>query len=244
MAVYVAEIDGKAIAAFAADSKMRADEFVGGKNNTSNAFRADLSAFELWDRTSEILARPADSRESEQWHSSFSRARQDGEAEDEDENDWLCFFVDGATKSRQDFGRTNWTLKDVSKVLSDIDLAMLMTQTEDGQIAGRPMSNNRDVEFNCDSFFLTSDQTRMVADIERNKNVALSYCRQGTPTIFITVQGEAELIRDEKAFKKHWTPSLTRWFPRGLDSPHLILIKVHASRIHYWDGSKEGEVCI
>lgn len=242
MAVYVAEIDGKAIAAFAADSKMRADEFVGGKNNNSNAFRADLSAFELWDRTSEILARPADNRESEQWHAGFAKARHDGEAEDE--NDWVCFFAAGATKSRQDFGRANWTLEAVSKILSDVDLAMLMTQTQDGLIAGRPMSNNRNVEFNCNSFFLTSDRTRMVADIERNRNVALSYCRPGKPTIFITVQGEAELIRDEMAFKKHWTQDLTRWFPRGLNSPHLILIKVRASRIHYWDGSKEGEVCI
>jgi len=138
----------------------------------------------------------------------------------------------------------NWTLHDVSKKLRDIDLTMLMTRTQDGRIAGRPMSNNRDVEFTGDTFFVTSDQTRMVADIERDRNVALSYCGHAEPTIFVTSQGEAELVRDKQAIRAHWNGDLARWFPRGPDTPHLIVIKVHASRIHYWDGEKEGEVVV
>src|SRR5690242_12367088 len=39
------------------------------------------------------------------------------------------------------------TLPDVSKKMRDIDFMMLMTKTEGGEIAGRPMSNNRDVEY-------------------------------------------------------------------------------------------------
>ena len=136
----------------------------------------------------------------------------------------------------------NWTLNDISENLRDIELVMLMTHTQAGGIAGRPMSNIQDVKYHGDTFFLTSDRTRMVADIERNRKVALSYCGPGKPTIFITVQGEAELVRDRQAFKAHWREDLARWFPGGLDTPHLILIKVHASRVHYWDGESEGEV--
>ncbi len=138
----------------------------------------------------------------------------------------------------------NWTLHDISQKLRDIDLAILMTHAQNGKIAGRPMSNIRDVEYSGDSFFLTSDQTRMVADIERDPNVALSYAGSGKPTILITVQGEAELIRDKRAFKQHWREELARWFPSGLDTPHLVLIKVHASRVHYWDGENEGEIVV
>jgi len=57
----------------------------------------------------------------------------------------------------------------------DIEFAMLLTRTESGEIAGRPMSNNRDVEYDGDSFFFTWNQTRTVADIERDPRVALSY---------------------------------------------------------------------
>lgn len=98
---------------------------------------------------------------------------------------------------------SEWTLDDISEKLRDIDFAMLLTHTESGEIAGRPMSNNRDVEYDGDSYFFTSEQTRTVADIERDRKVALSYRGRegllGKPPVFITVQGEAELIRDTRS---------------------------------------------
>ena len=50
---------------------------------------------------------------------------------------------------------SEWTLEDISEKLRDIDFAMLMTHTETGEIAGRPMSNNRDVEYDGDSYYFT-----------------------------------------------------------------------------------------
>ena len=70
---------------------------------------------------------------------------------------------------------SDWTLDDISEKLRDIDFAILLTHTETGDIAGRPMSNNRDVEYDGDSYFFTSEHTRTVADIERDRKVALSY---------------------------------------------------------------------
>ena len=69
---------------------------------------------------------------------------------------------------------SDWTLRDISEKVRDIDFAMLLTRTESGEIAGRPMSNNRDVEYDGDSFFFTLEQTRLVANIERDPKVALS----------------------------------------------------------------------
>ena len=143
---------------------------------------------------------------------------------------------------------SDWILDDISEKLRDIDFAMLLTHTESGEIAGRPMSNNRDVEYDGDSYFFTSEQTRTVADIERDRKVALSYRGRegllGKPPVFITVQGEAELIRDKDEFKVHWTEDLERWFEDGVETAGLVLIKVHAFRIHYWDGENEGEFAV
>ena len=143
---------------------------------------------------------------------------------------------------------SDWTLDEIAERMRDIDFAMLMTRTESGEIAGRPMSNNRDVEYDGDSFFFTSEETQTVADIEGDPNVALSYAGSkgllGKPPVFITVQGEAKLIRDKKAFEAHWVDDLERWFENGVDTEGLVLIKVHANRIHYWDGESEGEVAI
>jgi general stress protein 26 len=141
---------------------------------------------------------------------------------------------------------TDWTLKDISEQVRDIDFAMLLTHNESGEIAGRPMSNNRDVEYDGDSFFFTLERTRSVANIERDPKVALSYAGSkgllGQPPVFIAIQGEAELIREKAEFQAHYIKDLDRWFENGVDTPGLVLIKVHATRIHYWDGENEGEV--
>jgi len=143
---------------------------------------------------------------------------------------------------------SDWTFSEITEKVRDIDFAMLLTRTESGEIAGRPMSNNRDVEYDGDSFFFTWEQARSVADIERDPKVALSYSGSkgllGQPPVFIAIQGEAELIRDKAEFGAHWTKGLERWFQDGVDTPGLVLIKVHANRIHYWDGENEGEVVV
>ena len=59
------------------------------------------------------------------------------------------------------------SLKDIAEKMRDIDFAILSTRTEGGALAGRPMSNNREVEFDGDSYFFTCDETRTIADIVR-----------------------------------------------------------------------------
>ena len=141
---------------------------------------------------------------------------------------------------------TGRTLKDISEAMRDIDFTMLSTKSANGAIASRPMSNNREVDYDGDSWFFTCDDAHSVAEIERDPNVGLTLHGKnsllGKPGIFISIEGQAELIRDKSEFEAHWTEGLERWFKQGVDTPGLTLIKVHADRIHYWDGGEEGEV--
>ncbi|WP_019995491.1 pyridoxamine 5'-phosphate oxidase family protein [Aureimonas ureilytica] len=140
------------------------------------------------------------------------------------------------------------TLHDLSKRMKGIDFAMFSTKTEGGEIASRPMSNNGDVEYDGDSWFFTYESYRTVSDIERDPKVSLSMTGSkgllGKPPIFISVEGHAELIRDKAEFEAHWTKDLDYWFENGVDTPGMVLIKVHASRVHYWDGRDEGEIVV
>jgi len=139
-------------------------------------------------------------------------------------------------------------LTDISEKMRDIDFAVLSTRTEGGAIAGRPMSNNRDVEFDGDSYFFTCDDTRTVRDIGRDPSVGLTYQAKsgvlGMKPFFITVEGRAELIKDKGRFAEHWAKDLDAWFKEGIDTPGLTLIKVVAERLHYWDGFDEGEIAL
>ncbi len=138
------------------------------------------------------------------------------------------------------------TLPELAKAMRDIDFAMLQTHTEGGEIAGRPMSNNAEVEYNGDSFYFSYEDTRTVDDIKRDPKVALAFQANtsllGKPGLMVAVEGKAELIRDKAAFLEHWTKDLDRWFEQGAETPGIVLIKVHASRIHYWAGEDEGEI--
>lgn len=143
---------------------------------------------------------------------------------------------------------TDYTLKDLAKKMKAIDFTVLSTHSEGGAIAGRPMSNNGDVDYDGDSWFFTSEDTRVVAEIEANPAVGLALQGSkgllGQPGIFIVIEAEAELIRDKAIFAAHWTKDLERWFKDGLESPGLVLIRASAKRLHYWDGEDEGEVTL
>ncbi|WP_185999036.1 pyridoxamine 5'-phosphate oxidase family protein [Novosphingobium aerophilum] len=140
------------------------------------------------------------------------------------------------------------TLKDLSEKMKDIDFAMLATHTQNGAIAARPMSNNRDVEYDGDAWFFTEEKTRMVSDIASNAAVTLSYQGKsgflGHRPFFLAVEGRATLIREKSALAEHWTEGLNRWWPDGVETPGLVLIKVSGERAHYWDGEEEGEVML
>lgn len=142
----------------------------------------------------------------------------------------------------------SWSLADISEKMRHIDFAMLMTHAPDGGLAGRPMSNNGAVAYEGDSYFFADGASSMVADIRRDPHVALSYAGSkgllGRPPVFISIAGAAELIRDKAALERCWTKDLERWWPQGVDTPGLTLIKVHAARIHYWDGEDDGEVVV
>lgn len=141
------------------------------------------------------------------------------------------------------------TVKDVAELMAKIDFCMMETHSENGCIAARPMSSNGDVEYRGQSFFFSNGDTRKIRDLRTDNRVGLSFQGSGgvmglvgKPGAMIHLQGHASLIDDRAAFEEHWVPDLDYWFKDGIDTPGLIMIRVDAERIHYWDGADEGEV--
>lgn len=140
------------------------------------------------------------------------------------------------------------TLEQMSEKMKDIDFAMLATHTIGGAISARPMSNNREVDYDGKVWFFTDGTAQMVSDIEADPHVTLSYQGKsgllGMRPFFLVLEGRAKLVREKTCFAEHWTKGLERWWPQGINTPGIVLIQVTGERAHYWDGEHEGEVSL
>jgi general stress protein 26 len=143
---------------------------------------------------------------------------------------------------------TTKSITELARDMKGIDIAMLSTIAENGEIASRPMSNNRDVTYDGDSYYFTRESARMVRDIVREPKVGLAFSNPpgllSGAGLFVAVEGRAEIIRDRTAFAAHWNPDLEVWFEQGVDTPGLVMLKVHAQRIKYWRGEDQGELSV
>lgn len=134
------------------------------------------------------------------------------------------------------------TLQNLAKEMRKIDICMFATHTDDGTIAVRPMSNNKDVDYDGDSYFFTSDDQHIVGHIAQNPKVTLSF--QTDKMLYIAITGKGQLIRDKAVMQKHWVPDLERWFEQGVDTPGLVMIAVKGEKLKYWDKMDEGELTL
>jgi general stress protein 26 len=113
--------------------------------------------------------------------------------------------------------------------------AMLTTMTTGGDHVSRPMAV-QDTEFDGDLWFFSYDDSDKVRQIRANPkvNVALANDKQSEWT---SIAGTAEVVHDRARAEELWAKPLETWFPDGLDTPGLTLIKVHADTAEYWDAA-------
>jgi general stress protein 26 len=119
--------------------------------------------------------------------------------------------------------------------IKDIDIAMMTTVEPDGHLRSRPMMVSR-MDFDGTLWFFTNEYTGKVDEINHNHSVNLSF-ENPEKHSFVSVTGEATLIRDESLFRELWNPMLRPWFPEGLHTPHLALIRINPIEAEYWENA-------
>jgi general stress protein 26 len=125
-------------------------------------------------------------------------------------------------------------LKKIRDLIKDIDYAMLTTIDSEGKLHSRPMSTNREVEFNGDVWFFTYASSLKVNEINHQHEVNVSYAAPNKNS-YVSLTGTAEIIRDKDKLKELWQPQLKAWFPKELDEPDIALLKVNVEKAEYWD---------
>ena len=128
----------------------------------------------------------------------------------------------------------------VAELVKDQRLAMLTTRDPFGTLISRPMAL-QEVEFDGDLWFFAYGNSDLVEQVALNPqvNVAFSDTKQNN---WISISGTAERTDNRAKAEELWNPLLKAWFPDGLETPELTLVKVHAHSAEYWEAAHSSRV--
>ena len=132
------------------------------------------------------------------------------------------------------------TQADLAERMRAIDTSLVATTTPKG-LETRPMSNNRDVDWDGTSWFFALEETGLVQQATADPHVLVT-CT-GERGLWIATTGRARVHDDRTLMAEHWDPDIDRWFGQGVDTPGLRLIEVVGEHVRYWtyeDG--DGEI--
>ena len=126
------------------------------------------------------------------------------------------------------------SLQKIRGMVKDIDFCMLTTVDEDGSLHSRPMSINEQIDPNGDLWFFTNASSHKVSEIARLPKVNVSFADPDNQH-YISISGEAQLVRDRNKIEELWKPEFKMWFPEGKDDPEIALLRVRLEKAEYWD---------
>lgn len=121
----------------------------------------------------------------------------------------------------------------LSHYLSGQRIAMLATVLPDGNVETKPMTLLELDERGALWFFcqhLEGDE----ATRARYQRLNLSFSDE-VRSVFVSIIGRGELLRDRARIEALWTPAARGLFPDGPTSGDLALLKVTPERTEYWE---------
>ena len=126
-------------------------------------------------------------------------------------------------------------IQHLQEMLKDNRIGMLTTLAEDGTLHARPMVV-QDLEFKGDLWFFTNEESDIAAQVSHNTQVNVSFV--GTKgNRFLSASGTAGLVRDPIKLRELWSSAAGIYFPKGLDDPSLVLVRVTVNTIAWWEGA-------
>jgi general stress protein 26 len=122
-------------------------------------------------------------------------------------------------------------LKKLNELLKGVRTCMLTSKDMRGNLHARPMAL-QEAETDGELWFFTGRHSHKVGEVKGDNRVNVSAIDGST---YLSLSGEATLVDDKKKAQDLWNPLYKAWFPKGLDDPELVLLKVSIDHAEYWD---------
>nr|WP_315256383.1 pyridoxamine 5'-phosphate oxidase family protein [uncultured Duganella sp.] len=123
----------------------------------------------------------------------------------------------------------------IAAKVKHIRFGMFTTLDRDQALTSRPLTLQQ-IDGEGNMWFFTSDEADFTQDLALWQEVNISFSSPAEH-LYVSVSGQAYLVRDRAKARELWNPLVRAWYPGGLDDPHLALIRVRIQTAEYWDAS-------
>lgn len=130
---------------------------------------------------------------------------------------------------------TSEQLAGIAGKIKNVKFGMFTTSDDTRTLTSRPLTQQQ-IDEQGQMWFFVSDDAAYTRDLLNNPQVNVSFADTGD-SLYVSVCGHAELLKDRAKAEELWSPLVKAWFPGGLDDPKLSLIKVTIQSAEYWDSS-------
>lgn len=140
--------------------------------------------------------------------------------------------MEGSTSGEKSFAH-------LKSLVEDIKFCMLTTADDDGTLRSRPLQT-AGVDDDCTLWFFTSRTSPKVMEAQADAGrVNVSYANPGKSD-FVSISGRATIVDDREKMRALYTKWVEVFFPKGLDDPDLVLLRVDVEKAEYWDAPNTG----
>jgi general stress protein 26 len=127
----------------------------------------------------------------------------------------------------------NTNHEDVWNRIKGIRFAMLTTHDPDGSLTARPMTVAQK-QFDGTLWFFASRTSPPALAIAAQPDVGLQFVDTHAD-LYVSLSGTAVLEHDRVRIEGLWSPMMKAYFPKGVEDPDLVLLRVDVYKAEYWD---------
>jgi len=131
----------------------------------------------------------------------------------------------------------------INSLIGKFDTAMLISESVDGELRGRPMSLAgtrtgslaealEGEQVISSLYFFTRADDEKLKEIDRRPDVNVAMQSEG---LYLSITGRARIEASHGLVDEFWTTAAQLWFPQGPEDPNLTLLAVEPSYAECWD---------
>lgn len=129
-------------------------------------------------------------------------------------------------------------LRSLAEAIEEIKVCMVTTSDQGGNMCSRPMYV-QELDEEGSLWFFTLNDSHLMEDVRRVPTVNVTFSDPEKNT-YISATAVAYEAFERSKMEDLWSSSLESWFPQGLDTDKLTLLKLDMQEAEMWDSPRSS----